>query len=49
MADKRYLRRRGDRWYFHRRVPKDLLSRFRKEFITEALGTSDIVIGLARF
>jgi hypothetical protein len=35
------LARRGSRYFTYFRVPKDLLGVFKKEFIREALGTSD--------
>jgi integrase len=42
MADRKYLKRRGERWYFQLRVPAKLRERVGKQEIVEALGTNDI-------
>lgn len=42
MADRKYLKRRGERWYFQLRVPAKLRKRVGKQEIVEALGTNDI-------
>ncbi len=42
MADKRYLKRRGERWYYQRSVPKALQEAAGEAVIIRALGTSDL-------
>ena len=42
MADKRYLKRRGERWYYQRSVPKALQEAAGEAVIVRALGTSDL-------
>ncbi|MHA1564578.1 MAG: DUF6538 domain-containing protein [Alphaproteobacteria bacterium] len=42
MADRRYLKKRGRRWYFQLAVPRALQEKAGKKVLLEALGTEDV-------
>ncbi len=44
MADRRYLKKRGRRWYFQLAVPRVLQKQVGKKVLLEALGTEDLAV-----